>query len=72
MNDCGLVSISPLRDIFISHSQRTVQYSKQKYGPVQTSEILDFFDGNNIMKQRIAILEKSNCFWILGLILAQC
>ena len=62
-----LVLISPLRDVFNLHSQRTVQYSEQKIRPVQTNEILDFFYAINLIKQKEAILEKSKCLYIHSL-----
>ena len=62
-----MVSISPLRDVFNLHSQRTVKYSEPKIRPVQMSEILDFFDENNIIKRKKAVLEKSKCLYIFGL-----
>ena len=53
--------ISPLRDVFNLQSQRTVKYSEPKNRPVQMSEILDFFDGNNVIKLKKAVLKKSKC-----------
>ena len=59
----GLVSISPLIDVFNLHIQRTVQYSEQKNRPVQRSKILGgFFDGSNIIKQKVTIQKKVNGF----------
>ena len=59
----GLVSISPLIDVFNLHIQRTVQYSEQKNRPVQRSKILGFFfDGSNIIKQKVTIQKKVNVF----------
>ena len=62
-----MVSISTLRDVFNLHSQRTMKYSEPKLRPVQMSEILDFFHGNNNIIQKKAVLEKSKCLYILGL-----
>ena len=56
-----MVSISLLTDFFNLHSQRTVKYSEPKIRPVHMSEILDFFDGKNIIKQKKAVIEKSKC-----------
>ena len=52
----GLVSISPLSDIFNLHSQKTAQCCNR---PVQ---ILNSFDGNTITKQKIAVPEKIKYF----------
>ena len=59
----GLVSIS---EMFLTcAAKKTVQYSEQKHRPVQTSDILDFFKGDDIIKPKAAMLGKK-CFRILG------
>ena len=49
-------------EMFLHCTARELQYSEQKIRPIQTNETLDFFDGNNIIKQKKAMLEKSKYF----------
>ena len=49
------------------HSQKTAQNSEQNYGPALIISLLTLyseiiFDGNNIIKQKTALLEKVNVF----------
>ena len=44
----------------LTGTARELQYSEQKIGPVQMGEILDFFDGNNIIKQKKQYWKKVN------------